>query len=300
MLIDGLSNNAATGWKPMPRGTPMHIVIFGCGYLGARAARLWQNERQRVTVVTRSPQRALDLAATGLEPIVADVSRPETLSKLPACDLLLYSIGYDRTATASRQAVTVDGLRAVQSAIADRCGKWIQISSTSVYGQTDGGWVDEDSACQPTEESGQLQLAAEQIVRENSRALILRLSGIYGPGRLLTRIESLRAQEPLNGDPEGWLNLIHVDDAARIVCAAAERGSGGKTYLVSDDQPIRRREYYGLLAQRLELPPPRFGTSRGPRGNSNKRCRNGRLQTELQVTLQYPTIATGLPAATKN
>ena len=273
------------------------FLIFGCGYLGLRAAEAWLTEGAQVSVVTRSAERAREFAAIGLQPIIGDVVRPETLRDLPACDCLLYSIGYDRTANVSRRAVTVDGLQNALTAVGDRCGRWIQISSTSVYGQIDGEWVDEESLNNSVDESGALQCEAEQLAFTHRNASVLRLSGIYGPKRLLSRAESLRAGTPIAGDPEGWLNLIHVDDAVRAVRAAADRGVAGRTYLVSDDAPLRRREYYDLLAKLLQCPSPAFSGAPGARGTSNKRCRNSRMKEELRVTLHFPTVETGLPAA---
>ena len=94
---------------------------------------------------------------------------------------------------------------------------WLHVSSTSVYGQEDGSWVDEDAPCQPTDTNGEIVLEAEQTLRrQRPDASILRFAGIYGPGRLM-RTASLLAGEPMRGDPDRWLNLIHRDDGARVL-----------------------------------------------------------------------------------
>jgi nucleoside-diphosphate-sugar epimerase len=101
----------------------------------------------------------------------------------------------------------------------------IYISSVGVYGPSDGDWVDESTPCEPHREGGKASLAAEQVLAGHAlgrRGLILRLAGIYGPGRI-PLAEKIRKGEPLPVSPEGYLNLIHVDDAARVVLAAEEK-----------------------------------------------------------------------------
>ena len=181
----------------------------------------------------------------------------------------------------------------------------IYLSSTSVYGQTGGEWVDEDSPCEPTRPSGRVCLEAEQVVQAVGEQVglptnILRLSGIYGPRRLLARLAALRSGEPLAGNPEGFLNLIHVDDIVRAIAACENRGRPGRAYLISDDRPVTRRAYYEALASLIDARPPQFdgrSSQRHDPSSLNKRCRNLRMREELQVELSYPTLETGLPAA---
>jgi len=128
-------------------------------------------------------------------------------------------------------------------------------------------------------------------------AIILRLAGIYGPGRLLAREQQIRGRELLSGNPDAWLNLIHVDDAVQSVLAAEYQGQSGTTYLICDDRPVRRREYFAALAAQLGLAPPEFEklASNAPeRRQYNKRCVNRRMREELRVELRFPTIIEGL------
>lgn len=283
----------------------MQTLIVGCGYLGLRVARLWREGGHRVSAVTRSAERAAALRAEGLTPIVADVMRPETLSGLPSADVLLYAVGFDRAAGHAQREVYVQGLQNVLHAASERVARWMYISSTSVYGQSAGEWVDEESACDPASEGGRVCLEAEQFLRRGgdrgiAEAVVLRLSGIYGPGRLIARLDGLRSGTPVSGDPEAWLNLIHVADAARIAAACAEHGGADRTFLVSDDRPVTRREYYTRLAEVAGAPAPEFtgqDAARARTAGLNKRCRNARVKRELGVELLYPTIAEGLPAA---
>jgi nucleoside-diphosphate-sugar epimerase len=261
-----------------------------------------------VEAVTRSAERAEALLTEGLTPIVADVMRPDTLSALPSADVLLYAVGFDRAAGHARREVYVQGLENVLRTASNRTGRCVYVSSTSVYGQTAGEWVDELSPCEPVTEGGRVCLEAEQLLRRRggeghaADAIVLRLSGIYGPGRLLARWEALRAGDAVTGDPEAWLNLIHVEDAALIAAACAKGGRTGATYLVTDDRPITRREYHTRLAELAGAPSPRFtgvDADHARISGLNKRCRNARVKRELELELRFPTIAEGLPAAVR-
>lgn len=283
----------------------MDKLIVGCGYLGNRVARAWINAGHTVTALTRSPARAKEWTRDGIRPVVGDICEPTTLTSLPAAETVLFAVGFDRTSGRTQQAVYVDGLKNLLQALAGRTKRFIYISSSSVYGQSAGEWVDETSDCHPAQSGGECCLLAEQLVysafpadQSAVSANVLRLSGIYGPGRLLSRVESLRAGEPLSGRGDAWLNLIHVDDAVRAVLVCDERGQPGQTYLVSDDRPISRAEYYGRLAELANCPPPKFNPESQPSrgaGGLNKRCRNIRLREVLGVDLQFPTINDGLP-----
>ena len=279
-------------------------LIVGCGYLGLRVAQLWRRDGHTVRAVTRSAQRAQVLSDQGIQPWIGDICDPSTLQDLPSADTLLFAVGYDKTSGKSQREVSVDGWKNVLQSTWGRMGRVIYVSSSSVYGQSDGDWVDEFSVTEPVQPGGQCCLAAERLLEAYARdsplipTNMLRLSGIYGPGRLLARTEALRAGQVMSGLGEAWLNLIHVDDAADAVLATESRGEPGQTYLVSDDRPIRRAEYYGRLASLIGAPEPRFDSNlaavRGS-GGLNKRCRNNRLRQELLVDLRYPTISEGVP-----
>ncbi|HUQ69019.1 MAG TPA: SDR family oxidoreductase [Planctomycetaceae bacterium] len=278
-------------------------LILGCGYLGGRVAAAWMSRGDVVHAVTRSAERAALWRDAGLQPIVADVCDDVTLRDLPEVDTVLYAVGYDRSSGWTQREVAVDGLRHVLERMQRRCRRLVFISSSSVYGQSAGEWVDETSPCEPTQPGGECCLAAERLVRatiSGSAANVLRLSGIYGPQRLLSRVEALRNGEPLTGNPNAWLNLIHVDDAVQAVLACEDRGVAGETYLVSGNSPVQRGEYYAHLARLVGAPPPDFEETQPAKrgsGGINKRCTNRRLRDDLRVTLRYPTFVEGLAAS---
>ncbi|HEX3727696.1 MAG TPA: SDR family oxidoreductase [Pirellulales bacterium] len=281
----------------------MTKLIFGCGYLGQRVARRWRDLGHLVVVVTRHDPRARSLALEGFSPLVADVLRPETLVHLPAADSVLYAVGFDATAGASAENVFVGGLRNVLQALPAQTHKFIYISSTGVYGQSQGEWVDETSPCRPERERARACLAAEELLAAHplgARAITLRLAGLYGPGRIPNATQIQRGQ-PITAVRDGFLNLIHVDDAVEIVLAAEGRARVPRTYLVSDGNPVERGAYYDELARRLHAPAPQIlappaDSPAAARASSDKRVKNARMVAELGVALRYPSYREGLAA----
>jgi len=286
----------------------MRILIVGCGYLGREVARGWVKSHS-VFALTRSPHHAEELQRLGIEPILGDVMNPAALTALPEVDLCLYAVGFDRTATHDKRSVYVDGLRNVLST--RRFRRLIHISSTSVYGQDASETVNEDSPCEPTSEGGEICLDAERVVRKffpitqsptNANvtfdAVILRLSGIYGLGRLIGRLDQLRQGQPQRGNPEAWLNLIHVADAAQVIQHIAETPPPSPLYLVSDARPLRRREFYAALAEQIGAPAPSFPDAGDH--SLNKRCDSSRVRRELGMTLIWPDAIAALPSLLAN
>jgi nucleoside-diphosphate-sugar epimerase len=297
------AGSVAISGRGLGAATSMDVkLILGCGYLGRRVARRWLARGEKVYALTRDADTAATLRGEGIGPIVGDVLRPDTLGQLPQAATVLYAIGFDRASGASMRQVYVDGLASVLDHL-HRPERFIYVSSSSVYGQTDGGWVDEDSPTEPLEESGRIVQGAERLLRERlPEAIVLRFSGIYGPGRLLRR-KTLEAGEPVVGDPDKWLNLIHVEDGADAVLAAEAHAQPGRIYNICDDTPVRRRDFYVELAKRLHAPPPRFvipapDQPTPPHEKANRRIRNTRMKTELQVRLRFADYLGGLAEAT--
>lgn len=273
-------------------------LIIGCGYLGSRVAQQWMGQGNRVFALTRTAARAGQLSRLGVTPLVGDVLVPDSLPALPQVETVLYAIAPDRKSGAVPREVSIRGLHNMLPRLAG-AARLIYISSTSVYGQNGGEWVDENSPCEPESENGRICLEAEQILRRAAPPVnILRLAGLYGPGRLIARVDALRSGVPIGGNPEAWLNLIHVEDAAATVPACERHGKPGETYVVCDDRPIPRREYYELVARLAETPAPVFdGASGAASTELNKRCCNRRLHEALEVALRFPTIFEGVPQA---
>jgi nucleoside-diphosphate-sugar epimerase len=281
----------------------MSKLIFGCGYLGGRVARLWHEAGHTVHVVTRSERRAEELAEAGYRPIVADVCDAASFSRLPSAETVLFAVGYDRNSRASIVDVYAGGLKTSLDALAGEPERIIYTSSTGVYGQTDGGMVDENSPTEPGREGGRACLAAERVLaahRLGQVGIVLRLAGIYGPGRV-PFLDRVRFGQPISVPQEGHLNLIHVDDAAAFVLAAEARATPPRTYCVGDGHPVVRRDYYGEVARVVGASEPIFATAEATsavasRASTDKRICNDRLRAELGVSLSYPSYREGLRA----
>lgn len=283
----------------------MSKLILGCGYLGLRVARLWQAAGEaEVWAVTRSAARAEEFRRLGLRPLIGDITLPESLTRLPPVEDVLFAVGYDgRPGGPTIGEVFVRGLAGVLERLGQRPRTFTYISSTGVYGQNQGEWVDETSPCAPTREGGRACLAAEQLLEASpiaQQALVLRLAGLYGPGRL-PRLADLRTGKPIAAPADGYLNLIHVDDAARIVVDLVAHASTPLKLAVADGSPVLRRDYLGELARLLGAPEPRFappeaGSHAAARATADKRIDNGRLRQRLTVPLHYPSYREGLRA----
>jgi nucleoside-diphosphate-sugar epimerase len=286
----------------------MTKLIFGCGYLGERVAQRWQEAGHKVVVVTRSRERAEGFARRGYETIAADITLPDTLINLPLAETVLFAIGFDRTVGQSIETVYASGLRNVLAALPSQTGRVIYISTTGVYRDTEGDWIDEETPPDPQREGGRASLSAELTLAEHplgGSAVILRLAGIYGPGRIPFR-SLLRAGAPIPAASEGWLNLIHVVDAASVVVAAAEAtfdepGRGPRIYCVSDGHPVQRGDYYREVARIIGAPEPTLvapqqNSPRAARAANDRRVRNVRMLAELPVKLVFPDYRAGLAA----
>jgi|SRR4051812_24577859 nucleoside-diphosphate-sugar epimerase len=284
----------------------MSKLIFGCGYLGQRVARRWLDAGDEVYVTTRSEARGAEFAQQGFKTIIADVTQPRTLRRLPDAGTVLFAVGHDRGSGQSIQEVYSRGLRNVLDALAPNTCRLIYISTTGVYGPGDGGWVDENTSPDPQRDGGRASLAAEQVLANHSLgsgSIILRLAGIYGPDRI-PFLNELRSGQQIAAPATGWLNLIHIDDAAAVVVAADELPpfeNGPLLYCVSDGVPIARGEFYAEVAQQIRARPPQFGepepnSPRARRAEANRRVNNARMLADLHVTLTYRDFRAGLSA----
>ncbi|MDP7204244.1 MAG: SDR family oxidoreductase [Pirellulaceae bacterium] len=281
----------------------MKRLVIGCGYLGQRVAHHWVTAGDTVFALTRNPVRAETFDRDGILPFVADIHDISSLAGLPEVDTVLYAVGFDRTGSQTIRDVFVEGLRNVLSQLPVPRGRFIYISSTGTYGQDDGGWVDEESPCDPVREGGKACLDAENLLLQENPGMDscrLRLAGIYGPGRIPRR-EDLQAGKVIPASPTAWLNLIHVDDAARVVIAAADADPLPDLLLVSDGSPLRRGDYFKELCRRLNAPAASFsnpGTDSpsAQRALGNKRVSNQAMIQALGLQLAYPDFRSGLAA----
>jgi nucleoside-diphosphate-sugar epimerase len=292
----------------------MKKLIIGCGYLGLRVAKKWVQQGDEVFALTRTEERGNQLSSLGIQPIIGNIADVQSISSLPAVESVLYSLGYDRFSKYSRKEIVIDGLKNFLEFLPVSVNNFLFTSSISVYGQSSGEWVDENSETSPEKESGQVCLEAEEVVRsfflkkeeekeQTIHWMILRLAGIYGPGRVLQKKDAIQAGQPIGGEPEAWLNLIHVDDASEAILKAEQKITESSLLLISDSQPVTRREYYQQLASLMNAPEPVFDPAlkNQQRGiGLNKRCQNQKMKQTLDFDLMYPDYKTGLKSIIEN
>ena len=266
------------------------VLIVGCGYVGRRAAARWLASGRRVAALTRGKSR--ELQDLGIDPIIGDLCDPASLRDLPKASTVLHAVGLDRASGRSMREVYVEGLANLLAALPEP-GRFLHVSSTSIYGQTDGEWVTEASPTEPKEDSGRVVLDAERLLQAKlPGAIVLRFAGIYGPGRLI-RKQALLNGEPLVGDCEKWLNLIHVDDGVEAILAAEANAEPGATFNIADGSPVSRREFYTEWAKLLGAPPARFEHRPEP-GANNRRIAIDRARHWLKWSPRHTDCKSGL------
>ncbi len=279
-------------------------MIVGCGYVGKPLAAKWHALGDVVFPTTRSQDRARQFEQQGWQPILADVTRPETLRQLPEADTVVFAVGYDSDSGASREDVYAEGLKNVLEHLSEATRRLVFVSTTGVYGDADGQTVDEETPCEPARAGGKAFLKAEQYLRNHpvwsQRSVTLRMAGIYGPQRI-PRSADIEAGKPIPAPGGGALNLIHVDDAVQAICLAADAEEFSPLYIVSDGSPVDRRDYYREVARLLDAPEPAFedpeaDSPAAQRAKSDRKMSNARLVTELGFQPTHASYREGLAA----
>lgn len=289
----------------VPSGSPMDVVVVGCGYVGTELGRRLARNGHDVTGVRRSDDGLAAVADAGLEPVRADVTEPETLERLPDADAVVFAASSGGRDAAAARRVYVDGLRATIAEYGGRESppdRLVYTSSTGVYGDHGGAWVDETTPLEPETDRTRALVEAERIAREEAAdrgvdGTVARFAGLYGPGRY-------RLERYLEGPvAAGYLNMVHRDDAAGAVAFLLERDlARDDVVLVVDDEPVDRQQFADWLAGECGVEPPEkespggesAGSRRGRR--ADKRCRNDRLRS-LGYEFEYPTFREGYRAA---
>jgi nucleoside-diphosphate-sugar epimerase len=273
------------------------ILIAGCGYVGGRLAELLVEDGYEVFGLRRHPGGL----PAGVRPVVADVTRPGSLESLPdAVDAVVYAVSPAGGSPGEYRAAYVDGVRNVLGAVGGGrpVGRGVLVSSTGVYGYRDGRRVDEETPPAPSTATGEVILEGEHEVVERSEVgIVLRLGGIYGPGRDRTvrRVRAGEADCPAVGV---YGNRIHRDDAARAIRHLLTLPDPDPLYLGVDRDPAELRDVYRWVAGRAGVPDPCQGTSAGDdagpagRRGTNKRCSSDRLAATGFRWL-YPTFREG-------
>lgn len=273
----------------------MTVVMAGCGDLGTETGLRLAALGHRVIGLRRSAEK-LPSAIEG-QSVDLSVEAPT----LPAdTDIVVIAMAPDERSADGYRSAYVDSVRRVAQAIERDCTespRVMFVSSTAVYGVDDGGPVDESTPTEPTSPTAVVLLEAEQTVRELlPEATLLRLGGIYGPGRT-RQIDRIRdGVETIPAVPK-FANQIHRDDAAAaVVHLMTMQNQPEPVYVGVDDYPVERREILEFLAGRLGLPVPPVAAARdGDEPSRGKRCDNSRLR-ESGFEFTYPTFREGYDA----
>jgi nucleoside-diphosphate-sugar epimerase len=244
--------------------------IYGCGYLGFPLLARWLAADVAVTVMTRSTEKAASLRALGAQAAVADSGVYALPSEAP--DVIAWAVGFGRgeVRESTRDEAWVGGLQRLADELARRAWapRLIYVSTTGVYGDAAGAETDELVVPAPRTEGGRVALAAETVARGFAAdAVAVRLAGIIGPRRLLQSVTEIRRGLVVRAPPNDWLNLVHVEDAARLVDVVARHEGPPAIINAAMDRTPTRREYYEGLAQRLGAPRPRFEPTSEPTTN---------------------------------
>lgn len=272
----------------------MRILIAGCGDVGTALGLELAAQGCEVVGLRR---RAEPLPAP-LRTVRADLTDPASLEALPrGVHAVVYSAAADAFSEAAYRAAYSDGLQALLDILRrrdERPRRLIFVSSTAVYAQADGSWVDEDSPAAPVSFSGRCLLAGERAaLGAGFAACVVRFGGIYGPGR--TRlIARVREGAPCTDPPPLWTNRIHREDCAGVLRHLLMRETAAPLYLGVDCQPAPECRVMDWIAARLGLPRPRRAPGSqgaGPR-RANKRCDNRRLLA-CGYRFRYPTFREG-------
>ncbi len=282
------------------------MLLVGCGYVGTRLARQYLDLGQPVAGVVRSASGVARLAQAGILALAGDLALDD-LRGLPLRGSRVFHLAPPPSAGA--EDLHTRRLVAAFARAGDPC-RLVYISTTGVYGDCAGAWVDETWPARPAADRARRRWDAEQTLSRWSREsggelVVLRVAGIYGPGRL--PLERIRQGVPLVRPEESpYSNRIHVDDLVTACMAAMERGEPGSVYNACDGHPSTMTDYFVAIADAAGLPrPPLIPMAEAASKVSeamlsylaeSRRLSNRRLVEGLGVVLRYPTLELGLPS----
>lgn len=257
---------------------PRKILILGCGYVGTVLAHRLRASGHAVTGWVRSEESAAALRAEGFTIHVGDIGNAEDWQSLPThFDVAIHCASSNRSGPEVYASVYRNGLRNLIRHLPQ--ARLLFTSSTSVYAQTDGSVVTENSPAEPQTETGKILREAEQIGLDHA-ATILRLAGIYGPGRGVLVARLKRDEAVIEGDGLRWINQIHREDAASAIAHAIDHAEPAEIYNVSDNEPVNYLTLYQWACAQLNKPMPPFGpvNAARKRGVTHKHVSNAKLR----------------------
>jgi len=291
----------------------MKCLIVGCGYVGLPLGVELIRLGHEVSGLRRNPLAGTELKDAGIQPLIGDVTQPETLAALPRdFDWVVNCVAAGGGAE-NYQQVYLGGTKNLIEWLAPHPPKkFIYTGSTSVYAQNDGSPVKESSPTEPEAETAKILVETEKVLLEASLgsrgrsphqkfpAVILRVAGIYGPDRGHGFKQFLKNEARIEGDGSRVMNMIHRDDVVGCLIAALKSGRPGEIYNAVDDEPVSQKNFFEWLAGTLgKYPPPSEPENSGEnrkRGVTNKRVSNRKLKMELGYQFKYPNFRKGYSA----
>ena len=285
----------------------MKCLIVGCGYVGLPLGGELVRLGHEVAGLRRQASAENELKAAGIRPLVGDVTRPESLGRLPhAFDWVVNCVASGGGTAEEYRRIYLQGTRHLMEWLsATPPQKFVYTGSTSVYGQTDGSPVKETSPTEPLVETAKVLLETEKLLltaagERKFPAVILRVAGIYGPDRGHAFKQFLKNEARIEGDGSRFLNMIHRDDLIGCLIAVLKGGRAGEIYNTVDDEPVTQANFFQWLAEELgkEPPPmvPENPEADRKRGVTNKRVSNRKLKMELGHQFKYPNFRIGYSA----
>ena len=274
------------------------VLIAGCGYVGVATADLFHAAGWEVEGWTHSAESAAQLADKPYAVRAVDIATADAVQAAASSfDAVIHCASSGGGGAESYRHVYWEGARNLLAAL--RPSTLVYTSSTSVYAQTGGEWVDEASAAEPGHETGKILRETEDLVRQYG-GRVTRLAGIYGPGRSALLRKLVAGEARIEAGVERYLNQVHRDDIAAALLLLVTQSSDGQLppgaiVNIIDDQPMTERECYEWLATKLDRPvPPVAGpTGARKRGASNKRVSNRKLHA-LGWTPAFPNFKIGM------
>ncbi|HEY3900783.1 MAG TPA: SDR family oxidoreductase [Chthoniobacter sp.] len=266
------------------------VFIAGCGFVGLATADLFAQKGWEVIGCTHSPESAAQLSGESFPVIACDISdrsAVEAQRHLGPFDAVIHCASSGRGGAEEYRRVYLAGARNLAEVFAP--APLLFTSSTSVYAQTDGGWVTEDSPATPDRETGLILRETEDVVLAHG-GLVTRLAGIYGPGRSVLLRKFFEGTATIEGEGAKWINQVHRDDIASALVHLVTTDACG-IFNVNDDHPLPQIEAYRWLSERFGRPLPPSGpvdTNR-KRGWTDKRVSNARLRA-LGWTPRFPSF----------
>ena len=273
----------------------LKVLIAGCGFVGEATAGLFLKAGWRVFGITATASTAARLRQQGIEAVALNLADPESIpamQTLGEMDAVIHCASSGKGGEEAYEAVYHQGCQHLLRAFPDRL--LLFTSSTSVYAQTDGSWVTENSPADPDRATGRILRTTENLVlRENG--LVARLAGIYGPDRCVYLRKFLEHSAILEAGGERWINQIHRDDAASALFHLITLPAASGLYNVVDDCPSQQRTIYETLAAYYGQPLPPIGPANlnRKRGWTSKRVSNAKLRATGWQPV-YPNFSSAL------